>query len=300
MPERFAPFSHLQLMRRRRVLKLVGGSLVALVAPNIAPAQEASRDITLGLTPVFLNNDLELLAALKTYLEASTGQPVKLVLRRTYEEITSLLVSGQLDAAWICGYPFAVFRDQLELVAVPVWQGRPLYQSYIIVSADNPATSISDLRGSVHAFSDPNSNSGYLVTTALLADQGLRPERFFGRVFFTYGHRNVVRAVAAGLADSGSVDGYVWEVMMTVEPEMTRTTRILRKSEWLGFPPIAATRGSLAGREVQALQHAFVHMADNTQGQLVLRLLHLDGFAQELPALFDTIAAKADLVKRLG
>lgn len=79
---------------------------------------------------------------------------------------------------------------------------------------------------------------------------------------------------------------------------MTRTTRIVRKSEWLGFPPIATTRA--ARREVQALQRAFVGMADNIQGQLVLRLLHLDGFAEEPPALFDTISAKADLVKRLG
>lgn len=199
MPKRFAPFDRPLLTERRSALKLIGGSLVALVASNIAPAQEASRDITLGLTPVFLNNDLELLSTLKAYLESSTAQPVKLVLRRTYEEITSLLVSGQLDAAWICGYPFVAFRDQLELVAVPVWQGRPLYQSYIIAGASNPATAISDLRGSVHAFSDPNSNSGYLVTAALLAEQGLRPESFFSRVFFTYGHRNVVRAVAAGL-----------------------------------------------------------------------------------------------------
>jgi len=300
MPKWFAPFGHLPLVRRRSVLTLIGGSLGALATPSVAPAQEASRDITLGLTPVFLNNDLELLAALKTYLEASTGQPVKLVLRRTYEEITSLLVSGQLDAAWICGYPFVAFRDLLDLVAVPIWRGNPLYQSYIISGAGNPAASISDLRGSVHAFSDPNSNSGYLVTAAMLAEQGLRPEGFFSRVFFTYGHRNVVRAVAAGLADSGSVDGYVWEVLSAAEPEMTRTTRIVRKSEWLGFPPIATTRGALARREAQALQRAFVGMPDTVQGQLVLQLLHLDGFAQEPPGLFDTIAAKADLVKRLG
>jgi phosphonate transport system substrate-binding protein len=300
MPEWFAPVTCLPLVRRRTVLRMFGGSLAALAAPHIARAQDASREITLGLTPVFLNNDLELLAALKTYLEASTGQSVKLVLRRTYEEITSLLVSGQLDAAWICGYPFVSFRDQLELVAVPIWRGKPLYQSYIISGASNPAVSISDLRGSVHAFSDPNSNSGYLVTAALLAEQGFRPEGFFSRVFFTYGHRNVVRAVAAGLADSGSVDGYVWEVLSAAEPEMTRTTRIVRKSEWLGFPPIATTHGALARREAQALQRAFVGMPDTVEGQLVLQLLHLDGFAQEPPGLFDTIAAKADLVQRLG
>ncbi len=299
MPTRFAPATRLPLIRRRAALSMIGCSLAALAAASTR-AQETPRDITLGLTPVFLNNDLELLSALRAYLEASVGQSVKLVLRRTYEEITSLLISGQLDAAWICGYPFVAFRDQLELVAVPVWRGKPLYQSYIIAGTRNSAASINDLRGTVHAFSDPNSNSGYLVTAALLAEQCLRPESFFSRVFFTYGHRNVVRAVAAGLAESGSVDGYVWEVMSTSEPETTRTTRILRKSEWLGFPPIATTRTALARGEVQSLKSAFVRMVNNGQGQLVLRLLHLDGFAEEPANLFDTIAAKADLVKRLG
>ncbi len=151
MPECLAPVTCLP-RTRRTVLRIMGGSLGALAAPHMARAQDTSRTITLGLTPVFLNNDLELLSELKAYLEASLGQSVKLVLRRTYEEITSLLVSGQLDAAWICGYPFVEFRDQLDLIAVPVWRGKPLYQSYIIAGAGSPAASIVDLRGSVMPF----------------------------------------------------------------------------------------------------------------------------------------------------
>jgi phosphonate transport system substrate-binding protein len=51
------------------------------------------------LTPVFLNNDIDLLAKLKSYLSRQTGREVQLVQRRTYEEITALLLSGQLTAA---------------------------------------------------------------------------------------------------------------------------------------------------------------------------------------------------------
>lgn len=285
---------------RRTVLRTLGGGLAALALPSTARTQETSRDVSVGLTPVFLNDDVELLSALKSYLETSLGVHVKLVLRRTYQEITTLLVSGQLEAAWICGYPFVAFRDQLDLVAAPIWRGKPLYQSYLIAGANGPARSVEELRGSVHAFSDPNSNSGYLVTAALLAEQGRRPETFFARVFFTYGHRNVVRAVASGLAESGSVDGYVWEVLAEMEPELTRATRIVRKSELLGFPPIAATRDAMSSPAVRALQQAFVGMANDREGRRVLSLLRLDGFARVSPSLFDTIATKAELVKRLG
>ena len=86
------------------------------------------------------------------------------------------------------------------------------------------------LPGDIHAFSDPNSNSGYVATAAELAAKGLKPEHFFRQIFFTYGHENVVRAVASGLAQSGSVDGYVYEVLKEVEPALTSATRVVRPS----------------------------------------------------------------------
>jgi phosphonate transport system substrate-binding protein len=285
---------------RRTVLRFAVAGFASTLASRKGWPQTSSEPITLGLTPVFLTNDLELLSALKTYLEAALGKPVKLALRRTYEEITTLLVSGQLDAAWICGYPYVSFRDRLDLLATPVWRGQPLYQSYVIARQNGQSATLEELGGSVHAFSDPNSNSGYLVTAARLAEMGFRPEHFFSRVFFTYGHRNVVRAVASGLADSGSVDGYVWEVMTETEPELTGATRIIRKSEWLGFPPIAIPRGALIRPAIQALQDAFVGMAGDPQGHVVLELLRLDGFKRVEPELFDAIAAKSDLLKRFG
>jgi phosphonate transport system substrate-binding protein len=272
----------------------------ALLSSRNQVLPEPIRHLSVGLTPVFLNNDIELLSALRGYLERRLGRNVDLVLKRTYEEITTLLVSGQLDAAWICGYPFVNFREKLEVLAVPVWHGKPLYQSYIIVGSNNDARSLDDLRASVHAFSDPNSNSGYLVTAALLAEQRLRPDTYFSRVLYTYGHRNVVRAVASGLADSGSVDGYVWEVMLKAEPEITHLTRVLRKSEWLGFPPIATTRNGLSRPELQSMQEAFLSMAGDSAGLRILHLLDLDGFIDAGPDLFDSIAVKADLVRRLG
>ena len=204
----------------------------AMAAPSVLAQQPNA--IQVGLTPVFLTSDLELLGNLRTYLARAWNRDVQLVTRRTYQEITTLLVTGQIDAAWICGYPFVQYRDQLDLLAVPVWQGQPLYRSYVIVEASRPASAFDDLAGDVHAFSDPDSNSGFLVTRDLLADRGVRPETFFRHFFYTYGHRNVVRAVAAGLAQSGSVDGYVWDVLNEVEPDLTaRTESFGARSCWV-------------------------------------------------------------------
>lgn len=279
---------------RRAFLHCVAAS--GIVMSGGASAQEPLK---FGLTPVFLTSDIELLARLKSYLSRQTGREVQLVQRRTYEEITALLLSGQLTAAWICGYPLVQYRDQLSLVAVPLWRKRPLYSSYLIVPEGREAQGINDLKGDLHAFSDPNSNSGYLVTAALLAEKGLRPETFFREVIFTYGHRNVVRAVASGLAQSGSVDGYVWEVMASMEPDLTARTRVIRKSELLGFPPVACLATQSASADVDLVRRALLAMRDDPDGRAVLSMLRLDGFTEEPQSLFDPIAAKMRLVRSI-
>lgn len=281
-------------LTRRAVL--IGASST-LTAPSALRAQQPFR---FGLTPVFLTSDLELLEALQRYLSTAMNMEVQLVLKRTYQEITSQLISGLLDAAWICGFPFVAYRRELELIAVPVWRGKPAYQSYLLVSADRDANSIADLHGDIHAFSDPDSNSGYLVTRALLAERGAKPQDFFRRTFFTYGHRNVVRGVAAGLAQSGSVDGYVWEVMTETEPELTRQTRPAWRSPWMGFPPIATSARSVGNEGIGRLRRALIDMPADQTGRDVLGLLRLDGFTPGDPTLFDSIAARVDLVRTLG
>lgn len=265
------------------------------LAPGRARAAEG--EIRFGLTPVFLDSDIRLLAVLERYLGERLQRPVTLVKKRTYQEITLMLLSGQLDAAWICGFPYVQYRDQLSLVAVPVYNGRPEYQAYLIVNSDRAATSLDDLRGDVHAFSDPDSNSGFLVSRALLAGMGERPDSFFSRSFFTYGHRNVIRAVSSGLAQSGSVDGYVWDVMDVTEKTMVAQTRVIRKSRWWGFPPVACAAQARDNPATKAIAEALFAMKDDPLGREVLTTLHLDGFVEGEDSLFDGIARNYALVK---
>ncbi len=265
-----------------------------LAAAALGPrAASAKPGLSFGLTPVFLDNDARLLALMRQYFERRTGRPVRLIKRRSYQEVTVLLLAGQLDAAWICGYPYVQHRDRLALVVVPVWRGAPLYRSYIIVRRDHPATRVEELRGDIHAFSDPDSNSGYLVTATLLIRHGRRPGTFFRHVFFTYGHRNVVRAVSRGLADSGSVDGYVFEVLAEREPDLVAGCRVLRRSAQFGFPPIAARPDN---RAAGLLRTALLGMEEDPVGREILALLRLDRFAEATPSLYDTIAANARIL----
>jgi phosphonate transport system substrate-binding protein len=264
------------------------GSAAALLA---VPAVARST-FRLGLTPVFLDNSAIVIESIQNALEASLGLAIELEQRRTYKEVTGLLLEGAVDAAWLCGYPYLQHRTSLALLAVPVWRGRPMYQSYLIAAADNPAASLDDLRGGIHAFSDPDSNSGYLVTVSDLARNGESPDTYFSRTIYTYGHRNVVRAVADGLVTSGSVDGYVWEVLTAEEPELTARTRVVSKSEWLGFPPVCARKDRLGGELLQSFEAALFGFSGTPLGSDVLQLLQLDGFTEADSSIFDGIAAR--------
>jgi phosphonate transport system substrate-binding protein len=284
---------HQPRLDRRQLLGLLAAGFTGFAHT----ARGADEGLRFGLTPVFLDSDVQLLAALQRYLEDRLHSPVELVKRRTYQEITLLLLSGQLDAAWICGFPFVQYREQLALVAVPLYRGQPLYQSYLIANAANDAKTVEDLQGDVHAFSDPDSNSGFLVTRALLAEMGQSPERFFRHHFFTYGHRNVIRAVASGLADGGSVDGYVFDVVEDLEPTLLRGARVVRRSEWLGFPPIACRQTAQASPRIETLRSALLAMPDSESSRAILGILRLDGFTRAEPSLFDGIAAKYEAVR---
>jgi phosphonate transport system substrate-binding protein len=275
---------------------MLAGLAAAALLWRMNPAR-ADEAISIGLNPLFLDSDIQLLSLLETYLAERLGRPVQLIKRRTYQEITALLLSGQLDAAWVCDDPYVQHEDQLALLAVPLYRHEPLYQTYVIVSEQSKAQSFDGIRGTVHAFSDPDSTSGFLVTRSLLALRHTTPAQFFRTFFFTYGHRNVVRAVATGLAESGSIDGYVWDVMREREPELINKTRVVYTSEKLGFPPIVGLKSAQETTTAKAISAAFLEMAADLLGQQILSILALDGFIKADPDLYQGTLEKWLLVK---
>ena len=145
-----------------------------------------------------------------------------------------------------------------------------------------------DLKGAIYAFSDPDSNSGWLAPQVELRRTHLDGATLFKRTFFTFAHKKVVEAVAVGLAQGGSVDGYVWETLALLHPEVTARTRVAWKSPWYGFPPVVA-RSSMPAAELRHLQDLFVGMQSDPEGRKLLAQLNLDGFSREDPSLFESV-----------
>ncbi|MFN3397709.1 MAG: PhnD/SsuA/transferrin family substrate-binding protein [Sulfurimicrobium sp.] len=273
-------------------------ALCALAPKVFAAAMSAGQPtLRIGLTPVFLDDEVIFLEAWRAYLVRRLQRPVIFVQRGSYREIVELLGKNQLDAAWICGFPFVRHEQQLSLLAVPLFQGKPLYRSYLIVPADDTRTrTLLDLRGKSFAYSDPDSNSGFLYIQFRLAQIGERSDAFFVRTFYAWTHRKVVDAVAIKMAQGGAVDGYVWETLRRTHPELTARTRVVERSPEFGFPPFVA-RKSLPETDFAALQQALVAMRDDVEGHKLLLQLNLDGFAPGERKLYDGIARMAEKVE---
>lgn len=270
-----------------------------MAAMPFLPAHAATGGLSIGLTPVFLDDQVRFLARWRTWLEHRLERPVSFVQRGNYREVLDLIRGGKIDFAWICGYPYVRHRRELRLVAIPLWRGRPTYQSYLIVPADDKKSAgLSDLRGKVFAYSDADSNSGFLYPQYRLLTQGRNPANFFFRSFFTGAHRKVVQAVGVGLADGGAVDGYVWETLAEFHPNLTGATRVLERSQEFGYPPFVA-RGNMSDAELHIFRTALLEMPTDPEGAELLRRLRLDGFIAGKPGLYDEIARMAAIVGRI-
>lgn len=277
-------------MDRRGFLGLMAGAGVLGARAQEPSARDSLR---VGLTPVFLDDQIAFLNAWRSYLQHRLTAAVDFVQRGSYREIINLLLQDKLDAAWVCGYPYVRNRPALNLLAVPLFAGRPLYRSYLIVPArDTTTRSLFDLRGKVFAYSDPDSNSGYLYPAYRLLKANESSADFFGKSFFTWAHRKVVEAVAVGIASGGAVDGYVWETLARRRPDLTDRTRVVERSPEFGFPPFVA-RAGMPRASFAAFRQVLLQMNQDPQGRLLLAQLNLDGFVGGHDSLFDGIEQMA-------
>lgn len=257
--------------------------LTWLAATGLARASGVRAEqypVRIGITPVFLTELTSLLRDWRDYLEQHLDRPVRFEQSNTYRDIVNNLLAQRLDFAWICGFPYIVNRSRLQLTAVPNYKGKPLYQSYLIVRAgDDQPKNLLDLRDKIFAYTDPDSNSGFLFPRYELLRQGFNPEDFFRKTFFTNGHRNAIEAVSAGLADAAHVDGYIWDTVERFNPEVTRGTRVIARSKPFGFPPfVAGPSVTLAMNK--RMSDVLIGMSDMPVSMRLLDRLNLYGFTR--------------------
>ncbi len=290
----------LNLFNSPEVLIRIIFFLVFLCATHFNIVSAEKPPIRFGLTAVIVTENLRFFDQWSQYLEQKLDRKVEFVLRKSYREVMDLLESGSVEFAWICGYPYVQKREPefLNLLTVPIYRGKPRYHSYIIVHHDSPYKDFSELEGKIFAFSDPDSNSGFLYPLSLMAEKNEKSEIFFRQSFFTFNHAETIQAVSEQVADGGAVDSYIWEYLAIFSPEITKKTRIIKKSPSFGFPPIVSST-NLDNNTVDLMRDTLVNMNKDADGKILLEKLKLDGFGEFPDTLFSEIRAMANTTQGL-
>lgn len=199
--------------------------------------------------------------------------------RKTYEEVNELLRLKQLDFAFICtgAYWQAKKTFPLEILAVPVVNGRPYYNAYIITNKFSGINNFYEFKGKTFAFTDPLSNTGYSYVITLLKNNKTTSEKFFKKTIFTYAHDYSIQAVAKNLVFGASVDGLVYEYLKNFQPEKVQDIVVIQKSEDFVIPPFVV-RPDLEQNTKRKLKDIMLNMHNDQQGKGILDRIMIDKF----------------------
>lgn len=265
-----------------------------------APPRRDTPALRIGIAPVTSPREsFSVYAQLQSYLENRLNRPVIILHRSTYAEINALLREGYCDIAFVCGYPYVQGKHDfgMEALVTPVLDGQTASYSYVIIPARSSRTSLTELRGSVFAFSDPLSNAGRLApafAVSQIAD-GERAETFFRHVVFTYGQERSIRAVAAAAVDGAAVDSLVFERMVAREPSLRNAIRVVERLGPFGMPPIVV-RPALEPQVKETVRRTLLRMHQDAQGRRVLQQLGFERFSAPDDRAYESIRKMAQVL----
>jgi phosphonate transport system substrate-binding protein len=224
------------------------------------------------------------------YFGENLERDVILVQRKTYAEVNQLLGNGDIDLAFICSGPYAVEKNRHQLIpiAAPVVMHKETYRSYLIVNRDSPFTNLEALRGRTFAFSDPESNTGFLVPNFILSRIGETADHFFSKTVYTYSHDNSIMAVARNLVDGAFVHEQIWEYFRHQDPRFTSRTRVIFRSQPFGNPPVVAS-SHLPAQTISRIKSLLYKLHLDPQGKAILGHLMIDRYVPVKEELYDPI-----------
>jgi len=268
------------------------------LALSLTAASAQARDIVMGLVPAENNEEMvQKFEPMRAHLEKKLGQKVKVFTATDYSGVIEAMKKKRLDIAWFgpLSYYLAEQEAGAEAFAVGIGSsGKPTYFSYLLVPADSPAKSVSDLRGKAAAFVDPASGSGGLGPTYMVKKAtGTLPEQFFGKFTWAGTHDASIMAVKNRTVDVAAAADATYERMLKAGLINADTLRIVARQE-LPAPPLTY-RKDLPADLKKKIQDAIVNA--HNEGVKLTGFGSVSRYDAIAPADYQVIR---DMVKELG
>lgn len=313
------PEQHIRTLSRRSLLWMAG-SICALSActeekgasqqPPAGTASAASKGppIRMALSAAFVSEaGTPVYQKIADHLGRETGHRFELVTGLGYETISSMLESGALDVAFVCGAPYVVLHDRPQpaanLLVAPImkhprYAGQPKYYSDLIVRKDSAFQKLEDLKGRAYAYNEEASNSGYNLPRYRLAKAGYT-NGFFGTVTRSGSHEESIRMVATGKADASYVDSLVLEFDQQRGEQHANAVRVIDSVGPAGIPPVVISTKSAPQLTAQ-IARVLVAMNTHSEGRKILDEALVERFAEVGNENYDDIRQMKRFAEDLG
>ena len=280
------------MLKKWIYLMILSLSLCLFQGVGISEEQSAQRELRIGISAMISPKEtFSCYVDLVQYIGKRLGLTTRLIQRKTYVEMNALLEEKGVDAAFVCSGPYVTGHKKfgLEILAVPQVAGQTLYYAYIIVHKKSPIKDFSQLYQKTFAFTDPQSNTGKLVPTYMLAKTKHTPESYFKNFIYTYSHDNSIKAVAEKIVDGASVDSLIYDYIKAKYPRGNiAQTKIIAKSEGFGIPPVAVN-SDLEPNLKKQLKGALLNMHKDEEGKKILSGIMIERFVEADDSLYDSV-----------
>jgi phosphonate transport system substrate-binding protein len=230
----------------------------------------------LTLASFLADNARPVYERLAGYLARRLGEPTALS-GAPWDERQRMLDEGRIDVAFICGLPYSERFDRrarpIELLCAPVmahprYAGRPIYFTDAIVRRDSPARTFADLRGTVWAYNDAGSNSGYVMPRDHLLTLG-ETRGYFARAVASGSHQQSIRWVVDRTVAAAGIDSTVLELELTRCPALAHDVRVVESIGPCPIPPVVVGRYLPEGR-TRRLREAFLTLHEDPEARPIL------------------------------
>jgi phosphonate transport system substrate-binding protein len=192
--------------------------MAAVAAAMIAAMQSASAEdlIRVGMIPGSgaTTGSAEDQKVLQTYLSDVLGVSVKLVVPKDYNATLEGLGNGSFDFAILGAVGYVKAHEKFGVVPLVQRDIDKQFHSLFITQSSSLINSLGDLKGKRFAFGDMVSTSGHVMPYRSMVEAGIDPGKDLQWSRFAGSHAATVKAVAAGVADAGSVDESVFKSLV--------------------------------------------------------------------------------------
>lgn len=229
-----------------------------------------------------------------------SGLHVKVSVPNSYIAVVEAMAAGRVDVAWFgpLAYVLAHQKAHADALLIAERDGYTNYFGVILARKDGPVHTLKDLKGRKFAFVDPLSTSGTLYPKALLAQNGINPEKDLEPIY-AGGHDKAVIALVNRQVDGcACYGGYNSDARDRAEksvPNVMKQTFIVARTAKIPNDNVAVSE-KLPSDVREKLKKALLDIANSADGKkMLMDVADISSLKPTSDAEYDSVREMAKL-----